>query len=60
MEPTSTNKDAAAQLSALIEMVKQLRDGAFAPYAEQPLVRAVLLPALAFAATAGIPYLHVG
>jgi len=59
-QPASTNRDSATQLSALIELVKQLRDGAFAPYSEQPLVQAVLLPALTFAATAGIPYLHVG
>lgn len=54
------SKDAIAQLEALIDLVKQLRDGAFAPYSEQPLMQAVLLPALTFAATAGIPYLRVG
>jgi hypothetical protein len=58
--PAPTNKDAVAQLDALIALVTQLRDGAFAPYSEQPLVRAVLLPAVTFAATAGLPYLHMG
>jgi cytochrome b561 len=53
------NPDAVAQTQVLIDLVTQLRDGAFAPYSEQPLVRAVLLPALTFAATAGFPYLHV-
>jgi len=53
-------KDPVAQLDTLIDLVKQLRDGAFAPYSEQPLVRAVLLPAVTFAATAGFPYLHTG
>jgi hypothetical protein len=60
MQAVSPNQGALAQVEALIEMVKQLRDGAFAPYSEQPLVRAVLLPAVTFAATAGLPYLHVG
>jgi hypothetical protein len=56
----SINKDPVAQLDSLIDLVKQLRDGAFAPYSEQPLMRAVLLPAVTFAATAGLPYLHTG
>jgi len=55
-----SNSDAAAQLAVLTDLVTDLRDGAFAPYSEQPLVRAVLLPAVTFAATAGFPYLHVG
>jgi hypothetical protein len=54
------NKDAVAQLEALIDLVTQLHDGAFAPYSEQPLVRAVLLPAVTFAATAGLPFLNLG
>jgi hypothetical protein len=48
------------QLQVLVNLVTGLHDGAFAPYSEQPLVRAVLLPAVTFAATAGIPYLHMG
>jgi hypothetical protein len=50
----------AEQLQVLIDLVTELQIGAFAPYSEQPLVRAVLLPAVTFAATAGIPYLHIG
>lgn len=56
----SSNADAVAQLQVLNELVTQLHDGAFAPYSEQALVRAILLPAVTFAATAGFPYLHVG
>jgi hypothetical protein len=52
--------DAVAQLQVLIDLVTQLHDGAFAPYSEQPLVRAVLLPAVTFAATAGVPFLRGG
>jgi hypothetical protein len=52
--------DAVAQLQVLVDLVTQLNDGAFAPYSDQPLVKAVLLPAVTFAATAGFPYLHVG
>jgi hypothetical protein len=51
---------AVAQIKLLIKMVTELREGAFAPYSQQPLVRAVLLPAITFAATAGLPYLHPG
>jgi hypothetical protein len=52
------NSEAVAQLQVLIDLVTQLHDGAFAPYSEQPLVRAVLLPAVTFAATAGLPFLR--
>jgi hypothetical protein len=55
-----SNADAVAQVQVLNDLVTQLHDGAFAPYSEQPLVRAVLLPAVTFAATAGFPFLHVG
>jgi hypothetical protein len=55
-----SNADAVAQVPVLNDLVTQLHDGAFAPYSEQPLVRAVLLPAVTFAATAGFPFLHVG
>jgi hypothetical protein len=54
------DNEAVTQLQVLIDLVTQLRDGAFAPYSEQPLVRAVLLPAVTFAATAGFPYLNLG
>jgi hypothetical protein len=52
--------NAEAQIRLLIEMVRDLEEGAFAPYSQQPLVRAVLLPVVTFAATAGFPYLHAG
>jgi hypothetical protein len=53
------NTVAVTQLQVLIDLVTQLHDGAFAPYSEQPLVRAVLLPAVTFAATAGFPYINL-
>jgi hypothetical protein len=53
-------QDAVTQLQVLIDLVTQLHDGAFAPYSEQPLVRAVLLPTVTFAATAGVPFLRGG
>lgn len=57
---TPSHPDAVEQLQVLTDLVTQLRDGSFAPYSEQPLVRAVLLPAVTFAATAGFPFLHLG
>jgi hypothetical protein len=54
-----SDKEAVTQLQVLIDLVTQLRDGAFAPYSQQPLVRAILLPAVTFAATAGFPYLNL-
>jgi len=52
--------NAIAQLDRLIDRVVNLRSGAFAPYSEQPLVRAVLVPLITFGATAGLPYLRLG
>jgi hypothetical protein len=46
-------------LDRLLDRVTNLRDGAFAPYSEQPLVRAFLVPALTFVATAALQYWHV-
>jgi len=40
--------------------VLALREGAFAPYSEQPIVRAVLVPAATYAATIALQYLQVG
>ena len=48
-----------AQLDKLSERVRSLSDGAFAPYSQQPLIRAVLVPAPTYGATAGLQYLHV-
>jgi amino acid permease len=47
------------QLDRLSERVKALSDGAFAPYSQQPMVRAVFVPALTYGATAGLQYLHI-
>jgi hypothetical protein len=47
------------QLDRLSERVKSLSDGAFAPYSQQPMVRAVFVPALTYGATAGLQYLHL-
>jgi hypothetical protein len=38
------NKGLAEQLESLLIRVEQLKDGAFSPISQQPLVRAVLLP----------------
>jgi hypothetical protein len=48
-----------AQLDRLSERVSALCDGAFAPYSQQPMVRAVLVPVLTYGATAGVQYLHI-
>ena len=48
------------QLELLLGRVSELREGAFAPYSEQPIVRAVLVPAATYGATVGLQYLRVG
>jgi len=48
------------QLELLIGRISELREGAFAPYSEQPIVRAVLVPAATYGATVGLQYLHIG
>jgi hypothetical protein len=48
------------RLELLLNRVDGLRDGAFAPYSEQPIVRAVLVPAATYGATVGLQYLHLG
>jgi hypothetical protein len=52
------NPDKTAQLDRLLDRVVELHAGAFAPYSEQPLVRAVLVPALTFGATTALQFLH--
>ena len=59
LDPSGERKASVAQLDRLSERVANLRDGAFAPYSQQPLVRAVLVPALTYGATAGLQFLHV-
>ncbi len=48
------------QLDSLLERVKAPNEGAFAPYSEQPIVRAVLVPAITYGATLGIQHSHLG
>lgn len=50
----------AAQLDSLLNRVDALREGAFAPYSEQPIVRAVLVPAATYGATVALEYLQTG
>jgi len=54
------NAPLAAQLQLLLDRIDALRQGAFAPYSEQPIVRAVLVPAATYGATVGLQYLHLG
>jgi hypothetical protein len=53
------NGQHVSQLSCLGERVRALAEGAFAPYSQQPLVRAVLVPAITYGATVGLQYLHI-
>jgi hypothetical protein len=47
----------AVQLELLSRRVEELRDGAFTPFSQQPLVRAMLLPLGSFGGTALLEYL---
>jgi hypothetical protein len=47
----------AGQLELLLRRVEELRDGAFSPFSQQPLVRAMLLPLGSFGGTALLEYL---
>ena len=49
----------ASQLEALRDRVERLSDGAFAPYSRQPLLKAVLLPALTFGGSSLFDYLSM-
>jgi hypothetical protein len=46
------------QLKLLLDRVEKLREGAFAPYSEQPIVRAVLMPVATYGATIGLQNLR--
>ena len=46
----------ASQLELLLARVEELRDGAFSPLSQQPLVRAMLLPLGSFGGTALLEY----
>lgn len=47
----------ASQLDALRSRVESLREGAFAPYSQQPLLKAALLPLLTYGGTSLFDYL---
>jgi hypothetical protein len=49
----------ADQLEAQLRRVEDLREGAFSPFSQQPLVRAMLLPLGGFGGTALLEYLTV-
>ncbi len=57
---TLAKSGAVAQLDRLRLRVIELSEGAFAPYSQQPLVRALLVPALTYATTSGVQFLHIG
>jgi hypothetical protein len=59
LQATNPEGGAVSQLQTLLGRVKKLHEGAFASYSQQPLVKAVLVPALTFAATVGLQYLHL-
>jgi hypothetical protein len=59
LQAASPDSGAVSQLISLLRRVRNLHDGAFASYARQPLVKAVLVPALTFAAMLGLQYLHL-
>jgi hypothetical protein len=47
----------ASQLELLLRRIEELREGAFSPFSQQPLVRAMLLPLGSFGGTALLGYL---
>jgi hypothetical protein len=59
LQPPDPRGVKVEQLDRLSERVEALTDGAFAPYSQQPIVRAVFVPALTYGATAGLQYLHI-
>jgi hypothetical protein len=53
----SEDSGRAGQLEMLLRRVEELRDGAFSPFSQQPLVRALLLPLGSLGGTALLGYL---
>ena len=53
------NDGSAGQLEMLLRQIDDLRDGAFSPFSQQPLVRAMLLPLGTFGGTALLQYLFL-
>ena len=56
---SATGGRRADQLEAQLRRVEDLREGAFSPFSQQPLVRAMLLPLGGFGGTALLEYLTV-
>jgi hypothetical protein len=48
----------ASQLETMLRRVEELRDGAFSPFSQQPVVRAILLPLGSFGGTQLLEYLR--
>ena len=46
-----------SQLELVMRRIEELRDGAFSPFSQQPVVRAMLLPLGGFGGTALLSYL---
>jgi hypothetical protein len=53
------NDKLVRQLELMVNEVRELRQGAFAPYTDQKFIRALLLPLAGFASTALIEYLSL-
>ncbi len=49
----------AGQLDVMIDQIRAFRSGAFAPYSQQPLVRALLLPLTSYGGAALVEYLSI-
>jgi hypothetical protein len=57
---TAADAPTEERLELLLGRVTDLREGAFAPFSEQPIVRAVLVPIATYGATVGAQYLRFG
>jgi hypothetical protein len=58
LQATTPDDGEVSQFKTPLGRVKKPHEGAFPSYSQQPLVT-VLLPALTFAATVGLQYLHL-
>jgi muramoyltetrapeptide carboxypeptidase LdcA involved in peptidoglycan recycling len=52
----STRAAFVSQLELMLRRIEELRDGAFSPFSQQPVVRAMLLPLGGFGGTALLSY----
>ena len=52
----SNGAQPASQMELLLRRIEELREGAFSPFSQQPLVRAMLLPLGSFGGTALLGY----